>query len=118
MPKNNGNMVSQEFFKGLKVAIQHLRAYGFGYTITEMVEISGEDVLLSGTEEIEGQPVDPEKKYLVSMPAVYEMNHMRRLKKLLKKCKNDSEAFSVYKNYVQKLFADARKGNEMETTSV
>jgi hypothetical protein len=53
----------------------------FKYFINERVEISGEDLLLSGTSEVDGKTVDAEKTYLMKSPVILEGEHYRRLKR-------------------------------------
>lgn len=51
------------------------------YACSEPVEISGEDLLLSGTKKVEGKDVEAEKVYYMQSPVYREKNHYRRIKK-------------------------------------
>ena len=53
----------------------------FKYSINERVEISGEDLLLSGTSEVDGKPVEEGKTYWMKSPVILEGEHYRRLKR-------------------------------------
>ena len=50
----------------------------------EPIEITGHDCILAGTNEINGFPVDPDKQYLVKVPLIREVDHIRRLKEAYK----------------------------------
>lgn len=51
------------------------------YIAREQVEISGNDLLLSGTKTVEGKKVDAFKTYWMGSPVYYESNHFLRIKK-------------------------------------
>jgi len=55
------------------------------YGSNETVEISGEDLLLAGTKEVDGKEVDAEKTYYMKSPVFREENHYRRMKRLFMK---------------------------------
>lgn len=47
------------------------------YATKEIVEMKGEDVVLSGIESDE--EINPDEEYLINMPMYHEVNHNRRL---------------------------------------
>ncbi len=47
--------------------------------------LKGEDAILAGTLEIDGEKVDPEKDYVVQNNLFREVNHKLRMKKAFKK---------------------------------
>jgi hypothetical protein len=55
-----------------------------GYSVKDTCKVSGEDVLLSNTNEINGEEVDPEKEYLMNIPRYHSVNHKRRMKRAFK----------------------------------
>lgn len=55
------------------------------YTVKDRVEISGKDLLLGDTKEVEGEPVDPDKTYIMEMPMQIASNHKRRMKRAYKR---------------------------------
>lgn len=55
------------------------------YATVETVEISGEDLLLSGQSQVEGKEIDPKKTYLMRSPVYNEANHYRRMKRAFEK---------------------------------
>jgi hypothetical protein len=53
------------------------------YATQPRQKISGEDLLLSGHSEVDGQPIDPEETYLIRVPLILQVNHHRRLKRAM-----------------------------------
>ncbi len=51
------------------------------YTVPDSTLVSGADLILANTTEIDGVPVDPEKLYDYHLPRYHEVNHKRRLKR-------------------------------------
>jgi hypothetical protein len=51
------------------------------YGSLEMIEISGEDLILAGTNKVEEKEVDPKKVYYMKSPIYREANHYRRMKR-------------------------------------
>ena len=47
--------------------------------------IIGSDLILSGTNTVEGCLVDPKRDYVMKAPVYYEINHYKRMKKAFKK---------------------------------
>lgn len=52
-----------------------------GYSVRDTCKVSGKDVLLSNTNEINGEEVDPEKEYFMNIPRYHEVNHKRRMRR-------------------------------------
>lgn len=46
----------------------------------ERRKTKGEDLLLGGVKEVEGQPVDPEKEYYMTLPVRRTIDHKMRMK--------------------------------------
>jgi hypothetical protein len=55
------------------------------YTVTDRVTLQGTDARLADVKEIDGQPVDPEKEYTMTLPRVHIVNHKRRMRRAYKK---------------------------------
>lgn len=51
------------------------------YVVRDYAKVSGEDLLLSGQKEVEGQEIEKDKIYFQCIPAFHCANHYRRLKK-------------------------------------
>ena len=51
----------------------------------EMRRVSGSDLILSNTHEVDGIPVNPEKTYRMRMPVQRDIDHKRRMKEIYKK---------------------------------
>lgn len=56
---------------------------------TEKHYVKGAELIAQGTEEVEGQPINPDKIYLQHMPVVIHANHSRRMRKVFKKHGNE-----------------------------
>jgi hypothetical protein len=50
-----------------------------------LAKISGEDAILAGTLEINGEPTDPEKEYVVNNILQRDVDHKSRMKKIFNK---------------------------------
>jgi hypothetical protein len=50
-----------------------------------LVKISGEDAILSGNLEINGEPTDPEKDYILNSILQRDVDHKSRMKKIFNK---------------------------------
>jgi hypothetical protein len=75
------------------------------YMVLEPQEISGADLLLAGTEKVEGVAVDPEKTYHMKVPAFYPVNHLRQMKNIFYEVapeKGEEAAVRFIKNYIEK----------------
>jgi hypothetical protein len=48
-------------------------------------KITGEDVLLAGTKEIDGEEVDILKEYIIKTPLIRDVDHVKRLKEAYKR---------------------------------
>ena len=70
------NSLEQKKIRAI-AGILPIRLYGSN----ETVEISGEDLLLAGTKEVEGKEVIAEKVYYMKSPVYREENHYRRMKR-------------------------------------
>ena len=68
----------------------------FDYIITPNVEITGEDIHLSGLDSTDVENSD--RIYYISMPFYYPINHKRRLKKAFK-----SNGVDGMRNYINKI---------------
>jgi hypothetical protein len=67
------------------------------YAVKDMCSIKGEDVLLAGTDMMDGEKVDPEKEYQMTLPRYHEFNHLRRIRRASKK-----SGFSGFWLYIKK----------------
>lgn len=47
--------------------------------------VKGEDLILANQTEIDGEPVDPDKEYLMHLPMTIQVNHTNRIKKAFKR---------------------------------
>jgi len=47
--------------------------------------VKGEDAILAGTTEIDGEKVDPEKDYIIGNHLYREINHKKRIKRAFQK---------------------------------
>jgi hypothetical protein len=73
------------------------------YAFYEKQTISGEDVLLTNTHELNGQQVVKEKDYQISVPVFNQVNHKRRLKRAY-----ESDGLEGLMNYCKKYLKEER----------
>lgn len=73
------------------------------YATYESQEITGEDLLLTDTKEVDGKPIEPDKTYSFKSPVIHEKNHYRRLKRAY--IKRGKEGIKAYLKIYMKDYA-------------
>lgn len=64
------------------------------YDANELIDITGQDLLLSGQTEVEGKKIDPKLTYRLRIHRAQEVSHMRRVCRAYKK--NGFEGVNAY----------------------
>lgn len=83
----------------LRIEAELDQAFGkLFYSFNDTVDISGEDLILSGQEEINGKPVDPEETYKMTYPASRNVNFYKVMKRIYKR-----EGFPGILDYIESL---------------
>lgn len=105
--------MNKELLKEMREAALELPV--LNYSVKEKHEYTGKDLLLTGTKEVDGEPINPHQIYIMKVPAYYPINHFRRMKKIYKEVSKQmghDEGYQAIMDYCTQVIYLKKKQDE------